>query len=222
MNRGFIQIPILIAIMVSAVVFGGGGYYIAHEISKPSLDSSDATATTTETISAEVEVGEESLKNTTPKNESGEASIQAKIDTSIKTGVATPKVETIKEATPIPAVAICRAEIGLSRLPPTSIDPAGMRTFFEYVVSSNPPISNLNSLEGLLLKVRNDYAFSDTSADYGSVSYTAEQLNATDVTQQQISTAYINYLNYWISVTSKIIADKKDNGCIDKNLDSVL
>lgn len=222
MNRGFIQIPILIAIIVSAVVFGVGGYYTAHEISKPSLDSSDATATTTETISAEVEVNEESSKNVTPKNEDAESSTQTKIDTSIKTGITTSKVETIKEVSPIPVAATCRAEVGLSKLPPTNIDPAGMRSFFEYVVSSNPPISNLNSLESLLLKIRNDYAFSDTSADYGGVSYTAEQLNAMDAAQKQISTAYINYLNYWISVTNKIIADKKDNDCINKTLDYFL
>lgn len=35
MNRGFIQIPILVAIIIGAAIIGGGGYFVAKEISKP-------------------------------------------------------------------------------------------------------------------------------------------------------------------------------------------
>ncbi len=54
--KGFIQIPILIAILISAIVFGGGGYLIAKEvINSPQANSADqtlvdATASSTEVV----------------------------------------------------------------------------------------------------------------------------------------------------------------------------
>lgn len=44
-TRGFIQIPVLIAILISAAVFGGGGYFVAHEMTKTSQDVISATTT---------------------------------------------------------------------------------------------------------------------------------------------------------------------------------
>lgn len=44
-TRGFIQIPVLIAILISAAVFGGGGYFVAHEMTKTSQNVISATTT---------------------------------------------------------------------------------------------------------------------------------------------------------------------------------
>lgn len=52
-RKGFIQIPILIAIIISAIVFGGGSYLIARKMSKPPslqkiVSEPNVTTTTTE------------------------------------------------------------------------------------------------------------------------------------------------------------------------------
>lgn len=77
--KGFIQIPILIAILISAVVFGGGGYLIAEKISRsPQVEEtavtqvtqvSEPVATTTEATSTAKPSGvkkQESVTKTQP------------------------------------------------------------------------------------------------------------------------------------------------------------
>ncbi len=61
-QKGFIQIPILIAIIISAVIFGGGGYFIAHEISKSSKVGLKSS-TTKDTDQQITSSGSEALKS---------------------------------------------------------------------------------------------------------------------------------------------------------------
>jgi len=85
MQRGFIQIPFLIAIIVAAIL--GGGAYVAYEVAKPSPNTSNATtttkievqATTTVDIEAEAKKASEEELN---KQKSEKAFTPAKSSTS--------------------------------------------------------------------------------------------------------------------------------------------
>ncbi len=70
-QKGFIQIPILIAIIiVSAIVFGGGGYFIAHKMSQSqqTIPKSDTVASTTETdnLSGDTKSNQTQLNTSAP------------------------------------------------------------------------------------------------------------------------------------------------------------
>lgn len=81
MNRGFVSIPILIAIIVGTILVGGGGYLATKEISSNTsvethteADSAttDSTSITTEQGDAEVPIDENSLpQDTAPESTSG-------------------------------------------------------------------------------------------------------------------------------------------------------
>ena len=105
MQRGFIQIPILIAIIISAVVFGGGSYFVAREMSKPSQNTSNATTTTTAEVQATTTADVEAKKVSEEepnKQKSENASIPVKSSTfHFETTVAP------KSATPPPNSTLC-------------------------------------------------------------------------------------------------------------------
>jgi len=50
--KGFIQIPVLIAIVISGLVFGGGGYFVAKEITNRPQTEIPVDQTTVETIAS--------------------------------------------------------------------------------------------------------------------------------------------------------------------------
>lgn len=162
MQRGFIQIPILIAIIVSAIVFGGGGYYIAHEISKPSPSTSNATATTTAEIqtttiaNTEVKVSEEPPKNTAPKKESSGVTTQTKIETSVKTEVVVPEVKNFKE----PTLSSINTQIASYKAITTWIDSDMMPLLSQRENMLNGLISSTNSLMASETDSSVDYLYS--------------------------------------------------------------
>lgn len=163
MQRGFIQIPILIAIIVSAIVFGGGGYYVAHQISKPSPTASNTTATTTAeiqaTTTADVEVkktSEEPPKNPAPKNGSSGASTQTKIDTSVKTEVVAPEVKNFRE----PVLSSITAQIDSYKAITRWIDSDMMPLLSQRESMLNGLISSTNSLMASETDSSVDYAYS--------------------------------------------------------------
>lgn len=66
MQRGFIQIPILIAIIIStAVVVGGGGYFVAKEIYKPQPPDQIDNALETQSPVQIITTGEVSVEKDT-------------------------------------------------------------------------------------------------------------------------------------------------------------
>ncbi len=92
MQRGFIQVPILMAIIISAIVFGGGGYLIANEMSHSSQDILDSK-TETATTNVEVNTGKDSQKN-----ENTNDSSQTVVDTSLKGEVIVPETKDFKDS----------------------------------------------------------------------------------------------------------------------------
>lgn len=55
MNRGFIQIPILVAILIGTAVIGSGGYFVVKEITKPTEVAETQTNEEMETTAVEQE-----------------------------------------------------------------------------------------------------------------------------------------------------------------------
>lgn len=114
MQKGFIQIPIIIAIFVSALVFGGGGYFVATHVSEqaPTVASdttkaevaattseivSPQTATTTEQPASEVSVSKVLPDISTP---APKPQTEIKVETpTIIQEVVTPPTKDFKELT---------------------------------------------------------------------------------------------------------------------------
>ncbi len=65
--KGFIQIPVLIAVIISALVFGGGGYLIAERATHSSRPSEETTTINTTTAQDSVIVADENPKDLVEK-----------------------------------------------------------------------------------------------------------------------------------------------------------
>ena len=110
MQRGFIQIPILIAIIIGIVALGGTGYF-AYEVGKTSQNpspkesaaESQATTTANATTTTSIEIG----KKTTDSKDSVIGSLQKQVSDLTKK-VNTPKIEAPKtpSATETPKVIV--------------------------------------------------------------------------------------------------------------------
>ncbi len=163
-QKGFIQIPILIAIIVSAIVFGGGGYLIAHKKApKVSTESNVAITTeqTTKTEELSVEskktTSEEVPKNTTPKKETSGASTQVKVETPpIKTEIVLPVAKSFKE----PVLSAINAQIDSYKAITKWIDNDMMPALSQRESMLNGLISSTNSLMASESDSSVDYAYS--------------------------------------------------------------
>lgn len=56
-SRGFIQIPVLLAIVVSAAIFGGGGYYVSKTVHNSAPKPTESVSRITITASSTTDVG---------------------------------------------------------------------------------------------------------------------------------------------------------------------
>jgi len=163
-QKGFIQIPILIAIIVSAIVFGGGGYLIAHKkASQISSESNVATTTEQKTPTEEILVdskkttSEEVSKNTTPKKETSGASAQVKVETPpIKTEIVVPVAKNFKE----PVLSAINAQIDSYKAITKWIDNDMMPLLSQRESMLNGLISSTNSLMANETDSSVDYAYS--------------------------------------------------------------
>src|SRR3989344_8508711 len=103
MQRGFIQIPFLIAIIVAAIL--GGGAYVAYEVAKPlqktppqeTTVESQATTTADASATANVEVKKD--EPTKDNNDSLIGSLKKQV-ADLTQKVNTPKVEAQKTEAP--------------------------------------------------------------------------------------------------------------------------
>ena len=94
MQRGFIQIPFLIAIIIVAVL--GGGAYVAYEVAKPSQKVSDLTTLATTTVA--------NVQTTTTADSDAEIKELKEEIASLKKSVSKSKVVTetvVNESVPI-------------------------------------------------------------------------------------------------------------------------
>jgi len=113
MQRGFIQIPILIAIIVAAIL--GGGAYVAYEVAKPSQNASPKTLETDQATSTQVTSEIEKLKQ--------EVSDLRKLSSSKTQTIESPSVpkKQVVETPPIKkGVALSNAEI-IKRVKPATV-----------------------------------------------------------------------------------------------------
>ncbi len=96
-----------------------------------------------------------------------------------------------------------------------------MRGYFENVITSNAKITQLEAIRQALIQYHNDFldnpdpfnAYRDSNGE--RIAYSFDQLEAIDASYKPLSDQYIGYLRNWISVTEKIMDDKRDNTCID-------
>ena len=159
MQRGFIQIPILIAILISALVFGGGGYFIAHEVSKPSQNIPNTATTTQETqatTTVGVKVEEKKVSGESSKKESTVVPTPTKVETSVKTEVVVPEAKNFKE----PILSSINTQITSYKAITTWIDSDMMPLLSQRENMLNGLISSTNSLMASETDSSVDYLYS--------------------------------------------------------------
>lgn len=154
--KGFVQIPILLAIIVSAILFGSGGYFIAHEISKPSQDTSNTATATQATTTSDVKVEENKVSKESPKKETPSVSTQTKAETSVKTEVVVPEAKNFKE----PILSSINAQIAPYKAITTWIDSDMMPLLSQRESMLNSLISSTNSLMASETDSSVDYLYS--------------------------------------------------------------
>lgn len=91
MSSGFVQIPILIAMVISAAIFGGGGYFVA----KQATQDSKVIATTEEEIKSSIpnELSKENEERAIEEDETNKASSEGDVATDKMTSVQIQQVE---------------------------------------------------------------------------------------------------------------------------------
>ncbi len=98
------------------------------------------------------------------------------------------------------------------------------RGYFQRVISSNPPLNNLEAIRSALIDYREaviarsanptpSQALVDENGERIPFSY--EQLNTIDSSYSRISELQIRGYYDWIRFMDKLITDKKADGCID-------
>ena len=145
MQQGFIQIPILIAIIISAAVFGGGGYFVAKQI----IQAPQVATTTAEQIvssaNEEIIVEQKTLKEETVEEENKVPKIQTqvKIETPIvKEEVVAPVAKNFKQ----PVLESINAQINSYKALANWIDNEMMSLLSQRESMLNGLISSTNSL----------------------------------------------------------------------------
>jgi len=160
-QKGFI--PILIAIIVSAVVFGGGGYLIAHKKTPQVSPESNVAITAEQTTQTEeflVEnkktTSEEVSKNNTLKKETSESSTQVKVEAPpVQTEIVVPIAKNFKE----PVLLAINAQIDSYKAITKWIDNDMMPLLSQRESMLNGLISSTNSLMASETDSSVDYAY---------------------------------------------------------------
>lgn len=162
-SKGFVQIPILIAILVSAVVFGGGGYYFAHRATVSSqvaatpevaTATDEMSAATTETLAQDVISDTAEQKQATLKKESV-AAVQIDVPNT-KIEVATPIAKDFKQ----PVLNSITAQVDSYKAITAWIDSDMMPLLSQRESMLNGLISSTNSLMATETDSSVDYAYS--------------------------------------------------------------